>query len=322
MNRYNIKFLIVSIIMAIGACGPLPQPFTKSSSGSRADLILHRLPPVVAVNAINGASIPMAKLLVRAVADELTKREVIAYSGDKGSSTHVLNGRVEPPPNRKSKSSPTYIEWALTKRTGELITTFRYMFKATPLDWDYGSPEIIHEIGQGTANILALELSGPVDAAEQAVAHKTGLWIRPVAGTPGDGDFSLTRAITYALADAGVGIVKKRSDAEFGLKAQVRIDSPKSNKQQVEINWIVIGDDDLEIGRATQKNIVPAGTFNVRWGQVAVMIAAAAAGSVRDILNRERNQSLDQGIQVLIPRFNQDQKDQNIALPPPSLTPE
>ena len=145
---------------------------------------------------------------------------------------------------------------------------------------------------------------------------------RPFAGTPGDGDFSLTRAITYALADAGVGIVKKPSDAEFGLKAQVRIDSPKSNKQQVEINWIVIGDDDLEIGRATQKNIVPAGTFNVRWGQVAVMIAAAAAGSVRDILNRERNQSLDQGIQVLIPRFNQDQKDQNMALPPPSLTPE
>ena len=119
-----------------------------------------------------------------------------------------------------------------------------------------------------------------------------------------------------------MGIVKKRGDAEFGLKAHVRIDSPKSNKQQVEINWIVIGDDDLEIGRATQKNIVPAGTFNVRWGQVAVMIAAAAAGSVRDILNRERNQSLDQGIQVLIPRFNQDQKDQNMALPPPSLTPE
>jgi hypothetical protein len=39
-------------------------------------------------------------------------------------------------------------------------------------------------------------------------------------------------------------------------------------------------------------------------------------------LNRERNQRLDQGIQVLIPRFNQDQKDQNMALPPPSLTPE
>lgn len=322
MNRYNLKFLIVFIAMALGACGPLPQPFTKSSSGSRTDLIQHRLPPVVAVNAINGASIPMAKLLASAVADELTKREVIAYSGDKGSSTHVLDGWVENPEDRKSKSAPTYIEWALTKRTGELISTFKYTFKAASLDWDYGSPQIIREIGEGTASLLALQLAGPEDTAEQAVAQKTGLWIRPITGTPGDGDFSLTRAIVYALGDTGMLIAKKRGDAEFGLKAHVRIDSPKSSKQQVEIDWIVMGDDDLEIGRATQKNMVPAGTFKGRWGQVAVMIAAAAARSVRDIVNRERNRRLNQGTHVPAPRFKQGQKDQKIALPPPSLTPE
>ena len=319
MGRYKLKFLIVVIASALWSCGPLPQPFTKDSSGSRGDLTQHPLPPVVAVNDINGASAPMANLLARSVADELLKHEIIAFSGGTGSRTYVLDGWVESPKDRNLKSAPSYIKWTLTKPTGELIATFRYSFKATSMDWEYGSPQIIREIGEETAISLALELFGPIDTAEQPIMQKTGLWVSPIMGTPGDGDFSLTRAINYALGNAGMEIVKKRSEAEFELKAQVQINSPKLGKRQVEIDWTVSGIEGQEIGRATQKNTVPVGTFKGRWGQMAVIIAAAAANSVIEIIDRERNRRLNSNSKVSLPRLMPNKKGEQLKLPMPSL---
>jgi hypothetical protein len=319
MNIYKFKILIVFITSALWSCGPLPQPFTKDSSGSRGDLIQNYLSPVVAVNAIHGAATPMAKLLARSVADELLKHEIIAYSGGTGSRTHVLDGWVESPNDRNLKSAPSYIEWALTDPTGKLIATFRYSFKATPMDWEYGSDQIIHEIGEGTATLLALELAGPVDTAELPVMEETGLWVWPVTGTPGDGDFSLTRAIRYELGNAGMIITKTQNDAEFVLKAQVQIDPPKSGEQKVEIDWIVSGNEGQEIGRATQKNTVPVGVFEGRWGQMAVMIAAAAANSVSDIVNIERNRRLNPTPEFPFPRLMPNKKGEKLELPLPSL---
>jgi hypothetical protein len=319
MRLYKYKFLIMIIAVSSWSCGPLPQPFTKYSSSSRIDLIEHSLSPVVAVNAINGASTPMARLLARSVIDELLKHEIMAHSDGTGSITHVLDGWVESPEDRSLKSAPSYIEWTLAKPTGELTATFRYSFKATPMDWEYGSPQIIRDIGKGTASFVAQKIAVPVDAAEQPVTQKTGLWVRPIKGTPGDGNFSLTRAISYALSNHGIIIIKKRAEAEFELKAQVRIDSPKLGKQQVEIDWVVFRNEDQEIGRATQKNTVPVGTFKGRWGQVAVMIAAAAAGSVIDIINRERNHRLNSGSQVSLPSLMTNKKGEKLELPTPNL---
>ncbi len=319
MSLYKSNFFIVLLVGALSSCGPLPQPFTKNSSGSRGDLIHHRLSPVVAVNDINGASMPMAKLIARSVTDELLKREIIAYSEGTGSSTHILDGWVENPEDRKLKSAPSYIDWALTKSTGELAVAFRYSFKATSMDWEYGSNQIIREIGEETANSLVQELDGPVDAAEKPVIQKTGLWIKPITGTPGDGDFSLTRSISYALGNAGMVIIKKRADAEFELKVQIRIDSPKLGKQQVEVDWIISQDEDQEIGRATQKNTVPEGTFNGPWGQMAVMIATAAVNSVIDIINLERNRRLNSDPKVFFPRLVPNKKSGKLELPSPSI---
>ncbi len=322
MGRYLTQFFVLLAVVSVCACGPLPRPFEKASATSRTDLIHKPLPPVIAVNAVNGASIPMEKLLARSVADELSRRELIAYPGDKGSSTHVLDGWIESPAERGDNEPPSHILWALTTRAGELVHTFKYEFKATPLDWDFGSSQIIREIGEGTAVVIAEHLVGPQEIAEQSLNMKSGIWIRPVIDAPGDGNFSLVRAINYALADAGLEIVKEPSEAAFLLKAEVRVDSHDSDKQAVKIDWIVSGRENAEIGRATQENTVPAGTFDGRWGQTAVMIATAAAGSIREIVNREQNRRLEPENQGLLPRLNPAVIDETPTLPPPTLTPD
>ncbi len=321
MRRVKLSYLFLFVLL-VNACGPLPMPFRKEAEGTRNDLIAHGLPPVVAVNAVNGTSIPMAKLLAQAVADELSRREVIAYTGDSGKSTHVLDGWVEGARDLNQKTTPSHIVWALTKRDGELIYTFQYEFTASSLEWDYGSPQIIREIGSGTASALAEQLVGSGDPAETMSAQKTGVWVQPVIDAPGDGNFSLTRAMSYALGDTGLAVAKTPGDAEFQLKSRVRIDSPVSEKQQVQIDWILVDDQGEEIGRASQKNIVQAGTFDGRWGQTAVMIAGAAAGSVRDIVNRERNRRLKALSGGMLKPIQPLQKDLPPSLPPPSLTPD
>lgn len=321
MGRVKLRSVLF-LLALISACGPLPMPFQKDSQGTRTDLTYRNLPPVIAVNAVNGTSIPMAKLLAQSVADELSRREVIAYTGDKGKSTHVLDGWIEGARNPNQKTSPTHIVWALTKRDGALVSTFQYEFEATSLEWDYGSPQIIREIGEGTARELAEQLVGNGDPAETGIPQKNGVWVQPVIDAPGDGNFSLTRAMSYALGDAGLVISKTPGEAEFQLKAVIRIDSPVSGKQEVQIDWILLSDQSLEIGRASQKNIVQAGTFDERWGQTAVMIAGAAAGSVRDIVNRERNRRLNGIRSGLAAPKKQPENEPVPSLPPPTLTPD
>jgi len=321
MGRTKLKSMIL-LVLFISACGPLPMPFRKDAHGTRADLTYRNLPPVVAVNAVNGTSIPMAKLLAQSVSDELSRREVIAYTGDKGKSTHVLDGWVEGARDHNQKTVPTHIVWALTKRNGELISTFEQPFEATSLEWDYGSPRIIREIGEATATELAVQLVGTGDPAETGIPKKNGVWVRPVLDAPGDGNFSLTRAMSYALGDTGLVIAKTPGEAEFELKAVIRVDSPVSEKQEVQIDWILLSDQSQEIGRASQKNTVQAGTFDGRWGQTAVMIAAAAADSVLDIVNRERNRRLNAPSGGSLTPFRQPKIEPAPTLPPPTLTPD
>jgi len=41
-----------------------------------------------------------------------------------------------------------------------------------------------------------------------------------------------------------------------------------------------------QVGRAVQENTIPAGTLNGAWGQVAVMVANAAADGVEELFGR------------------------------------
>ena len=321
MGRNLSMALAGLVVMLFTACGPLPRPFMKDTIASRDDLRHHNLPPVIAVHTLGGVSIPMAKLLANSVVEELSRLEVIAYARDKETSTHVLNGWVDGPPNRSAKSVPNHIIWALTKKSGELVSTFKYKFKTSLIDWEYGAPDLIRQIGKGTAIKLAARLLGKPDIAEQRIVVKAGVWVRPISGVPGDGDFSLTRAIRYALGDAGMEVVKTQQEARFEIKAEVKIDPPNAGRQRVRIDWIVVDDQGGEIGRAGQKNTVPAGTFNFRWGQASVMIAEAAAGGIRDIVEKARIGRFKQNEPGQSPRLKQRDTNKQLILPPPTLTP-
>ncbi|MDQ2803970.1 MAG: hypothetical protein M3Y41_15335, partial [Pseudomonadota bacterium] len=54
-----------------------------------------------------------------------------------------------------------------------------------------------------------------------------------------------------------------------------------------EIQWAVRNPHGDERGRVVQLNVVPAGTLDHYWGDVAVAVAQEAAGGVRDVILRQ-----------------------------------
>ncbi len=305
--------------MLASACGPVPRPFQPSSKANTNPLIDQGVPPDVAVNPLRGTSIPMAKLVTQSVVDEIIRYDIVSYPNDHGASRFVLDGEVIDAPVSASGQPFRQIRWVLTTREGIATGMHVVPVSGTDFEWDFGSPKIIREIGESTAEAVARLVLGRTATLKEDRNARAGIWIKPISDAPGDGNYSLTRSIAFALSDSGMKVTKSPDRAEHLLKARVQVDSPESGLQKVEIIWMVTDTDDKEIGRARQRNSVPTGTFDGRWGQSAVMISMAAVGAIRNILANRGKQALTQGKQPLRLTFPGGKKDGDLVIPPPTL---
>jgi len=301
------------------ACGPLPRPFQPASKAAPNPLIDQGVPADVSVNPVLGVSLPMARLLTASVVDAVTRYDIIAYADDHGTSRFVLDGDVVDSPVSGNQLSGHQIQWVLTTRDGITAGIESVPITGTAMEWEYGSPKVVREIGEKTAKIVARLVLGENVSVRSDPSVRKGIWIKPIIDAPGDGNFSLSRAIGFALMDAGLQVVKTPSQAEHFLNGNVRVDPADAGHQKVEVTWVLTRPDGHEVGRARQRNRVPGGTFDGRWGQTAVMIATAAVGAIRDILTRKagRGNRVGNSNRVLI--YPGVGKDGEPMIPPPSL---
>ena len=283
--RLILVFLSMFVLaLAIGACGALPKPFQRSEPPP-GTLTRAALNDGVRVALPLCTTEPMAKLIANAVVKALTKREIPASVGLAGKLRYALNSQVEIGGGATSVA-PTRIRWQLTELDSKPFLSFNYDVAGSSWEWKWGSPKIIHDIGEAVARLIA-DTIAPEDktlVASQLVTR--GVWVKPIKGAPGDGKKSLTRAIRYALIGAKVAVTDKPFAARYFLAGQVALGPVKGTMQAVEIRWTVTYPDGAVVGHAVQRNEVPAGTFDNRWGEDASLIAAAAGGGIKDVLDR------------------------------------
>jgi hypothetical protein len=317
---------LVVLLAAIAGCGALPRPFQPSSGAAVNPLIEQGVPPDIAVNQVQGTTVPMGKLLTQSVVSELANYDIVSYADDRGTSSFVLDGDVigspvsDSGPN-ENKATGRRIHWVISNREGVIAREYDVAITGPAFDWDYGSPRIIKEVGEATALEVANLLIGRTARSHKDTQNRSGVWVRPISDAPGDGNFSLTRAIAFTLGDHGMKVVKSQAMAEHYLKGSVRLGPAESGNQKIEVTWVVTDTNDKEIGRARQRNTVPVGTFDGRWGQTAVMISMAAVSGIKNIITAKATQSLNQGKQPFRLVFPETTKDGKLVIPPPSLEP-
>lgn len=109
-----------------------------------------------------------------------------------------------------------------------------------------------------------------------------------VAGAPGDGSTSLASALQLQLIKSGVAIVRKPSKATYTIRGKVAVAKPKSGKQNIRIQWQVLDPKGKRVGTVSQKNTIPQGSLDGKWGRTADAAAAAAAQGILKLLPKRR----------------------------------
>ena len=270
------RCVLVLAALTASACGPLPRPFKSAPETPPGLLVTEAAALGIWVESIDGTSLPMSRLLTEAVVEGFKRYAIRATTAAGKNSRYRLKGKAEL--NRDNQSLPfvMVINWTLFDYYGNVIGVASEGISGTRKEWDFGSPKIIAEVGENAPGLIDAMI-GKEEKGQQAVKPRlAGLWVGPVTNAPGDGNRSLARAIKISLQGGGIALAQDREHAEFVLGSRVQVDSAKNGLQRVKIVWTVSTPDNREIGRATQKNLVEAGTFSGAWGEVAAVVAAAA----------------------------------------------
>ena len=271
------------LLLLLAGCGGLPQPFfgNPGLAGSRLSAPpAGRLSvPTPAQSLLTDAA---ARAWAQATADALLEQEVPAAATSaprKGDWTLVLQAEI-----RGEGVVPSY---TVQNPAGEP----QGVSEAPPVpsrEWASGDPAVLKAAAATAAPGISSLLSRIEAARRQSdpnslVNRPARVWFAGVTGAPGDGNVSLPEQMRIKMGAAGLVVQDTAKDADFKLVGQVETARGANNQVRVELQWIV-SDAQSERGRIVQINEVPPRSINPYWGDVAVVVAAEAAGGVRDVI--------------------------------------
>lgn len=281
-SRIRILYFLAAMA-ALAACGAVPRAFDKSEEPSVGEAIVKgTFTKGVQVNPVERTARLMSKLLARTTVDSFEPYGLPAGVAPFDASEYVLHGRAERDKNPRAVPYVT-IHWQLSNRKGVLLADLEQPVDATGAEWEFGTPEVIIRVAEDIAHRVASVLAG-IDSAQAQPAPDRGIFVTPVEGAPGDGDFVLTRAIALALKARGTQLTRFKEQAKYVLFGTMQVSPSVQDRQGVRITWRLQTPDGTEVGKALQENTVPSGTFDTQWAPTARLIAAAAVDGIHEVI--------------------------------------
>jgi hypothetical protein len=278
------RFLAGLALLALAACGDLPQPFRGNPGGMAGRLVVP--PPYRLAIPIPDAAMLTAtesEAFAKAMAEALLKREVPTVA-----------------------DTPLPLDWRLAvdmRLEGNRVVPRYALFdpdgapqgvtegSAIPArDWARPSAALFADVANDAAR-RAADLLLRAEAARKSTAPSAltaagppRVYLLPVRGAPGDGNESLTARMRDSLGDNGILAQEVADGAGFATDGRVNVVPVGRGMQRVEILWIVSRRDGQELGRVLQMNEIPAGLLDRHWGDIAFAAAAEAAGGVQRVI--------------------------------------
>ncbi len=267
-------------VLLLAACNGAPPPIMARTAPAAA----LSPPDSAGIYVLPGENAPTASAgaLAAAMAAALQKADVPASAQSSNRNSY----RLQPVATTTSAAdgrATIRIVWELRSAAGTAVGSTSSETTADAAAWQRGDDKVAAALAAPAALAVAKLIEGDVSPPQGGLNPVVAL--RPVAGAPGDGDRSLTRAMSSALVRANLTLATAPSDKkDFIVAGTVEVSPADGAKQQVKVTWVLLRPDGSEIGRVKQENAVPAGSLDGAWGDVAYAVAGAAAPGVRRLI--------------------------------------
>ena len=305
------------------ACGALPKPFAHSGSGLSNPLISLAGGGAVRVSVDKSLPASLAKPLVDNMIKSLWAENVPASAATNFRPRYLLEGQLNI--TYASVSDPEQVEmiWTLSNAKGQKLDVFDHRFAGDRAGWLFLDKELLDKIvadmGKDAVQLLyaqqnpkqaglilprtikktspkmnseltqdATESSSVIVSDSAKPRQKPKIFLSEVIGAPGDGNITLHRNMQRVMRIAGANIVSERPKSNFLVKGFVNVSPPYNGSNDISITWLVATKEGRELGKVTQKNRVPAGSLNGRWGDVAYVVAQGGSIGIIDIVEQDR----------------------------------
>ncbi len=272
---------ITVLLMALAACQPLPRPFQPTDKTVTPAQLVQLGPRAgIVVTVPDGIAPEHGQQFASLLAAALRDRDLPASSIANPRLRYALSGRID---SREvtARRTELLLRWRLVDPEGGVFATWDRIDVVDTVAWQSGASAVLAYL----AGRAAERLSGFVatGGSDPVLTHPRVVAVWPVAGAPGNGETELARAVEAALRLRGVRIAETVEVDAFVVAGSVSV-SPGPGRQRIDIHWVLIRPDGIEVGSVNQSNTLPAGSLDGPWGEVAVAIADGAAEGLAALL--------------------------------------
>jgi hypothetical protein len=276
------RIATIALALLLAGCQPLPHPFEDDRPAPHAPIISLRNTTSVSVAPVAGLEPDARGQLAEAMASALQDHDVLASaeSASRGSLSLLGTARTE--------GSRVVLDWQLMDPGGHTLGQGSDSAAVNLDAVNRGDAAALKALALAMAPDVAklLQDDGPIAPAESAALRQ--LVVLPVTGAPGDGRDALQAAMTAALTQAKLTVLPAPpSDAKaLSVVGSVSLDRPQNGQQHIAITWALMDPGGKQLGVVKQENAVPQGSLDGRWGDVANLVAAAAAPGIVAIIEK------------------------------------
>jgi len=289
-----MRRLAFALLLCTAACQPVPRPFSDDRPPPQSGLLRPPDSVGVLVMPVAGAPSPAAHDLAEAMAAALREADVPASTEARNRGSYRLFGTASVTQETAGYLAIT-VDWELRNPAGATIGRQVAAMAKPSAVWRKGGPEAVAELARLPAPQLAKLVEG--DAPLPKAGTDPVIAVHAIAGAPGDGALALARAMGDALRRANLALAETPQDkANFILDGRVELSPPAAGKQQVKISWALKRPDGDAVGEVNQENAIPAGSLDGAWGDVAYIVANAAAPGISALIEQvKREEARSQG---------------------------
>ncbi len=286
-----LRLLALALLVGalLTACGKLPKPFELGDKQVNPLLV----PPEggeLLVQRPTGLESALEDAGAALLAEGLTRGGVQASAEARSAIGADLLVHVQRAPVNRSQER-LLISWEVFSPSGVLRGEARQDLVVPAGAWEAGDPSVLMAAAEEAAPQLAPLVSGAerdvrvASLAPQASAPIPEMAVGLIQGAPGSGNKELGEALVLVLAQQGIRLIREPQPDKMLVEGQITMGPPIEGQQEIALAWTVKeGLDGDVLGTVNQQNVIPAGSLDGRWGEVAMLVSRGAAEGIVAVL--------------------------------------